>query len=242
MALSPQITQLHLDCTTKEVMSTIVTFYKTEVPEEELTCSAEETSSDTSLLATSFVDNAMAWLEDISAASSTTSSSESLCIAPKAVICESSVETFQAQAAKRVKFGKFQTIRVLHLSGQSTRFWYSTGFLSNFFYEHGFTANWFWPSTGYLKFFCDFNKDLAKWCCHFWIRKCGLQHRRFESFSLSIINQMWTPQKSIRQILVAIQGDMISSEELMTSGELGQLHDIVGTILESVETVCSKGG
>lgn len=101
MALSPQITQLHFDCTTKEVMSTIVTFYKTEVPEEELTCSAEETSSDTSLLATSFVDNAMAWLEDISAASSKTSSSESLCVAPKAVICESSVETFQAQAAKR---------------------------------------------------------------------------------------------------------------------------------------------
>lgn len=141
MALIPQITQLHLDCNTKEVMSTIVTFYKTEVPEEELTCSAEETSSDMSLLSTEFVDNAMAWLEDISAASSTTSSSEGLCVAAKAVICESSGETFQTQAAKRVKFGKFQTIRVPHLSGQSTRFWHSTGFLSNFFYEHGFTAN-----------------------------------------------------------------------------------------------------
>ncbi|XP_036814012.1 uncharacterized protein LOC110500882 isoform X2 [Oncorhynchus mykiss] len=120
MALSPQIIQLHLDSTTKEVVSTIVSCYKPEVPEEELTYSHEKMSSDTSLLATEFVDHVIAWLKVISAASSATSSSESLCVSPNALICELSSETFQTQAVKRVKQVLIESVRCFSNSGSSS--------------------------------------------------------------------------------------------------------------------------
>ncbi|XP_052315402.1 uncharacterized protein LOC118391940 isoform X1 [Oncorhynchus keta] len=120
MALSPQIIQLHLDSTTKEVVSTIVSCYKPEVPEEELTYSHERMSSDTSLLATEFVDHVIAWLKVISAASSATSSSESLCVSPNAFICELSSETFQTQAVKRVKQVLIESVRCFSNSGSSS--------------------------------------------------------------------------------------------------------------------------
>ncbi|XP_064796688.1 uncharacterized protein LOC135516358 [Oncorhynchus masou masou] len=119
-ALSPQIIQLHLDSTTKEVVSTIVSCYKPEVPEEELTYSHEKMSSDTSLLATEFVDNVIAWLKVISAASSATSSSESLCVSPNAFICELSSETFQTQAVKQVKQVLIEYVRCFSNSGSSS--------------------------------------------------------------------------------------------------------------------------
>lgn len=62
-----------------------------------------------SLLAIVFVDNVNVWLKLISAASSSTSSSENLCVAYSTVFCELLGETFHTKAPKQLKQVLHQT-------------------------------------------------------------------------------------------------------------------------------------
>ncbi|XP_041738412.2 uncharacterized protein LOC121571153 isoform X2 [Coregonus clupeaformis] len=294
MALSPQIIQLHLDSTTKEVMSTIVSCFKPEVPEEELTYSDEKMSSDTSLLATEFVDHIIAWLKDISAASSATSSSESLCVSPNAVLCKLTSETFQTQAAKRVKQVLSKSVRCFSNLGSSSRSDFHTSRVSQsdfgILQDSSSTSSMSFDSSAFgvvatvvkdMKSLLQTTEstdsleptdsallhgtssysetsskswqsgvaisDFKRWSTAQTIYR-HLRNNLREFFTRhhqpdvkTTDATMAQAKKSISQILVAIQEDMSRSEELMTSGELVQLHDIVGTMLEGVETVCSEG-
>ncbi|CAB1351748.1 unnamed protein product [Coregonus sp. 'balchen'] len=294
MALSPQIIQLHLDSTTKEVMSTIVSCFKPEVPEEELTYSDEKMSSDTSLLATEFVDHIIAWLKDISAASSATSSSESLCVSPNAVLCKLTSETFQTQAAKRVKQVLSKSVRCFSNLGSSSRSESHTSWVSQsdfgILQDSSSTSSMSFDSSAFgvvatvvkdMKSLLQTTESTdsleptdsallhgtssySETSSKSWQSGVPISDFKLWSTAQTIYRHlrnnlrefftrhhqpdvkttdatMAQAKKSISQILVAIQEDMSRSEELMTSGELVQLHDIVGTMLEGVETVCSEG-